>query len=77
MRLPMTDMTRKFFTEVSRRAIRPTPIDEYTAFGRWILRKAPRIGYSYGGLGQGFFGWTDSDEDEEQDDQDGSDDFFD
>lgn len=75
MRLPMIDMTRKFFTEVSRRAIRPTPTDEYTAFGLWITRGTPRIGYSYGGLGQGFFGWTDSDDGEEDDEE--SDGFFD
>ncbi|KAF8311766.1 hypothetical protein DL93DRAFT_2168872 [Clavulina sp. PMI_390] len=59
VRLPSPDINRKFFTEVGRRAIRPTPTDEYAGFGRWVLRGAPRIGYSYGGLGQGFFGWTD------------------
>lgn len=51
-------------------------MDEYTAFGRWLIRKAPKIRYSYGGLGQGFWGWTDSDLDDEIDDSD-SDDFFD
>lgn len=73
--LSAPDMTRKFFTEVSRRAIRPTPTDEYVAFGRWITRTPPWIGYSCGGLGQGFFGWTDSEyEDEDEEESDG---FFD
>ena len=74
MRMPPEDMTRKFFTEVSRRTIRPTPVDEYSAFAGWISRAPPRIGYSYGGLGQGFFGWSDSDEDDSEED---SDNFFD
>ncbi|KAF8311764.1 hypothetical protein DL93DRAFT_2082968 [Clavulina sp. PMI_390] len=60
------DLSRKFFTEVGRRAIRPTPMDEYTAFGRWVMRGAPRIGESYGGMGQGFFGWTDDEEADEE-----------
>ncbi|KAF8287609.1 hypothetical protein DL93DRAFT_2174350 [Clavulina sp. PMI_390] len=65
----LEDVTRKFYTEVGRRAIRPTPTDEYEAFGRWVLRGAPRIRYSYGGPGQGFFGWTD-DEDLDEHNQD-------
>lgn len=64
--LPIEDLTRKFFTEVSRRAIRPTPTDEFTSFARWITRIPPPIGYSYGGFGgQGFFGWTDSEGEDE------------
>jgi len=74
MRMPPEDMARKFFTEISRRTIRPAPVDEYSAFARWISRAPPRIGYSYGGLGQGFFGWSDSDEADSEED---SDNFFD
>lgn len=66
MRLEDENRARKFFTEISRRAIRPTPTDEYIAFAAWITRDAPMIGYSYGGFGgQGFFGWSESDDEED------------
>lgn len=68
--LPTSDMTRKFFTEVSRRAIRPTPKDEYAAFGLWVTRGAPRLMNPHGGLGEGFFGWTDSEDEEESNEED-------
>ena len=32
---------RRFYSEVSRRAIRPTPNDEFIAFARWVGRAAP------------------------------------
>ncbi|KAF8311748.1 hypothetical protein DL93DRAFT_1385226 [Clavulina sp. PMI_390] len=77
VRLCYSDLSRKFFTEVGRRAIRLTPIDEYSGFGRWVLRGAPKIGHSYGGLDQGFFGWTDDEEVEEDDGlEEEEDDFF-
>jgi hypothetical protein len=61
------DQIRRFYTEISRRAIRPSPKDEIVSFGRWVIRRPTRIGYSYGGMGQGFWGWGDDgyDEDEE------------
>ncbi|KAF8287611.1 hypothetical protein DL93DRAFT_2092212 [Clavulina sp. PMI_390] len=69
-RLQMDDTQRKFLTEVARRAIRPSPTDEYEAFGVWVMRGAPRIGYSYGGEGQGFFGWTSDEDDDDIDEWD-------
>ncbi|KAF8320356.1 hypothetical protein DL93DRAFT_2224719 [Clavulina sp. PMI_390] len=38
------DLRHKFFTEVGRRTIRPTPTDEYAAFGRWVLKGVARLG---------------------------------
>ncbi|KAF8320355.1 hypothetical protein DL93DRAFT_2224717 [Clavulina sp. PMI_390] len=38
------DLEHKFSTEIGRRTIRPTPSDEYAAFGRWVLRGVPKTG---------------------------------
>jgi len=35
------EVVRRFFSEVSRRAIRPTPNDEFMAFAGWVGRAAP------------------------------------
>jgi hypothetical protein len=63
--------THRFYTEISRRAIRPTPTDEFGSFTRWVLRSPVPIGYSCA-VGQGFWGWGDDDYDEGEstDDQD-------
>jgi hypothetical protein len=36
-----TQIVRRFFSEVSRRAIRPTPNDEFVAFSGWVGRAPP------------------------------------
>lgn len=51
------DRLRLLITQLSRRAIRRAPADEYISFARWVARKPYHIGYSsYGGMGQGFWG---------------------
>ncbi|KAF9516903.1 hypothetical protein BS47DRAFT_1359908 [Hydnum rufescens UP504] len=65
------DTTHRFYTEISRRATRPTPTDEFGSFTRWVLRSPVPIGYSCA-VGQGFWGWGDDDYDDggSTDDQD-------
>jgi hypothetical protein len=41
LRAEETEVVRRFFSEISRRAIRPTPNDEFMAFAGWIGRAAP------------------------------------
>jgi hypothetical protein len=57
-----SDTARRFYTEVSRRAIRPTPTDEIMSFVRWLARAPFAVGYSYS-VEQGFWGWGNDDYD--------------
>ncbi|KAG8809114.1 hypothetical protein FRC17_003608 [Serendipita sp. 399] len=50
------DRYRRFQRQLSRRAIRAKPEDEFKDFASWISRKPGGIsGYNYGAMGQGFW----------------------
>ncbi|KAF9506763.1 hypothetical protein BS47DRAFT_380967 [Hydnum rufescens UP504] len=42
-----TEIARRFFSEISRRAIRATPNDEFMAFASWVGRAAPNKNKGY------------------------------
>jgi hypothetical protein len=56
MSRPEEEKTMLLKRQLSRRALRRKPEDEYEDFAAWIQRDPGRIaGYEYGGLGQGFW----------------------
>jgi hypothetical protein len=53
---PHEERTRLLRRQLSRRALRRKPEDEYKDFIEWIKRSPGGIsGYSYGAMGQGFW----------------------
>ena len=62
-----TEVVRRFFSEVSRRAIRSSPNDEFMAFASWVGRAAPtkHKEHQLDLDGEGAWNW---DTDEEADD---------
>jgi hypothetical protein len=56
MRSSPEEKTMLLRRQLSRRALRRKPEDEYEDFAAWIERYPGRIaGYNYGGMGQGFW----------------------
>ncbi|PVF98264.1 hypothetical protein CPB86DRAFT_797412 [Serendipita vermifera] len=68
MRSSPEEKTMLLRRQLSRRALRRKPEDEYKDFISWIKRDPGRIaGYNYGGLGQGF--WSDVAPQDDSDDE--------